>query len=421
MIRLFYFEIRKNFLTKYIFLAFSLFLIINGLLIYKNYIFGDGKSTGYFMPHSADTRKQWEFYRSMHKKLDGDLTIEKANFIIDENNRLQSIVSDGTYSKEYQSSTYTGYFWGDYVMVNKYFYLPMKYISTYSMEAAKIVEKAKDNIAFYERYENKYEKAKNEFIADCYSRRKINIFYDGKPWELLFDYEISDLLILLLMLLGLVPMFVNEKETSMGNLILASRNGKINMAIIKVASALSFVFFLVLVFSCENFLAFKYLYGLNGYGMPLYAIEKYQYSPLTCSVLTFYFMSQLIKTIGLFAFGMFISLLSSLLNRVIYIYLLSSFFMVGSIYTSGYTASVELKKTLLSLFSPFTLLKSNELYSRLVDINFLNNFVLLPNLCIYIQIIIISILFLLLSRSAVFLNLEMSKTPSVQEVHKNGI
>lgn len=421
MLRLFYFEIRKNYFRKYVMIAFSLFLIMNGLLIYKNYIYGDGKATGYFMPRSAGTEKRWEFYRRMHQKLDGALTVEKADFIIHENNRLQSIVSDGAYSREYQPGSYTGYLWGDYAMVNKYFYSPMKYIATYSMNADKIVEKAKDNLAFYEKYGNEYEKAKNEFIADHYSGREITVFYDGKPWELLFDYKFSDLLILLLMLPGLVPIFANEKETSMSGLILASKNGKINMTLIKAASALAFVSFLVLIFSCENILAFKFLYGLNGGGMPLYAIEKYQYSPLTCSVLAFYFLKELLKIIGFFSFGMFISLFSSLFGRVIYIYLLSFLFMAGGIYAGGYAASVELPKKLLSLFSPFTLLKGNELYSKLLDINTFKGFGLIPDLCIYMQLIMISVLFLLLCRAAVFRTLKTSKAPLGKGGRGNGI
>ena len=411
---------RKNYLRIFIIIAFVLFLLVNLSLIYKNYVNGDSGFTGYFMPHSADTVRRWEFYRSMHEKLDGTLTAEKADFIINENKRLESIVSDGAFSREYQPDSYTGYLWGDYVMISKYFYDPMKYIATYSINSDKIVEKAKDNIAFYEKYGNRYEKAKNEFIADHYSGRKITVFYDSKPWELLFDYNFSDLLILLLLLLGLVPMFVNEKETKMSNLILASKNGKINMTLIKVMSALTFVSFLVFAFSCENMLAFTYLYGLNGHAMPLYAIEKYQYSPLACSVLAFYFLMVLLKIIGFFSFGLFIFLLSSLLSRVIYTYMVSSLFLVGGIYASGYMVSVELGKKVLSFLSPVTLLKGNELYSKLLDTNILDNFLLVPYICILMQIITSSIIFLFICKTSAFKTLKKANVLPEKEI-SNGI
>ncbi|MEN6315443.1 MAG: hypothetical protein ABFD25_14500 [Clostridiaceae bacterium] len=344
----------------------------------------------------------------MHKKLDGVLSSEKADFVINENKRLKSLISDGTYSREYQPDSYTGYFWGDYVMINKYFYDPMKYMSTYSVNIDKVVEKAKDNIAFYEKYGNNYGKAKNEFVVKNYSKREIAVFYDSKPWGLLFDYNFSDLLILLLMLLGFVPMFANEKETKMNSLILASKNGKINITLVKILSALVFVTFLVFVFSCENILVFKFLYGLNGHKMPLYAIEKYQYSSLSCSVSEFYFLKELLKIMGFFSFGMMIFMFSALFERVIYTYMLSALIMIGGIYVSGYLASVEFGKAFLSMLSPFTLLKGNELCMKLLDINILNHFFLKLNVTIFMQILIITMLFLLICKIAVDGNLKTS-------------
>lgn len=367
-------------------------------MIYKNYISGSGDLNGYFMPHTIDTEKRWSFYKNVHKKLDGVLTSEKVDFIINENNRLKSIVSDGTYSREYQPDSYTGYFWGDYVMINKYFYDPMKYMSTYSINIGKIVKKAKDNIIFYKKIENDFAKVKNEYIVNHYSNRKVSIFYDSKPWGLLFDYNFSNLLILLLILLGFVPMFANEKDTKMNGLIMTSQNGKINMTLVKITSALIFIAFLVLIFSCENILAFKFLYGLNGHAMPLYAIDKYQYSPLTYSVSAFYFFKELLKILGFFSFGMMIFVFSALFDRVIYAYMFSAFLMIGGIYASGYLASVESGKILLSLLSPFTLLKGNELYMQLLDINILNHFFLRSGISILMQILIVSMLFLLICK-----------------------
>lgn len=352
----------------------------------------------------------------MYKRLDGVLTAEKANYVISENNRLTAIVGDGTFGKGYKADSYTGYLWGDYVMVNKYFYNPMKYIATYFINTDRIVEKAKDNIVFYERYGNSYEKAKNEFIADHYNGRRITVFYDGRPWELLFDYNFSDLLILLLMLLGLVPVFINEKETKMSGLILASKNGKINMTFIKIVSAFTFVSFLVLVFSCENILAFTFLHGLKGPAMPLYAIEKYQYTPLSYSVLTFYFLIVFLKIAGFFSFGMLIFLLSSLFIRVIYTYMVSSIFLIGGIYASGYMTSVGFGKKALAFFSPFTLLKGNELYSKLLDANISGNFFMIPDICILMQIITSSAIFLFICKTTAFKTLKTAKVLSEKEV-----
>ncbi len=421
MLRLLYFEIRKNYLRKSVLIAFSLFLVINLVLIYKNYVSGNFYLNGYFMPHTADTEKRWEFYHKMHEKMDGTLTDEKADFIVRENNRLMSIVNDGTYSREFQPDSYTGYYWGDFVMVNKYFYNPMKYFATYSVDTDKAVEKAKDNIVFFEKYGNQYEKAKNEFIVNRYANRKVSVFYDSKPWGLLFDYDFSDLLILLLVLLGFIPMFINEKETKMYGLIMSSKKGKINMVFIKLLSAFLFTAFLVFLFSCENIITFKLLYRINGSGMPLYAIEKYQYSPLTCSVGTFYIYAALLKTIGFFSFGMMIFMFSTLFNRVVFTYTFSAFLLLGGVYVSGYIASAEPGKALLSLISPFTLLKGDELFAGLLDINVLNHFFLRPEISILMQILVISVLFLVIGKTTVFKTLKKTKMLPEREELGNGI
>lgn len=393
MHKLFYYEIRKNYLRNYLLVAVAVLFIVNLSFIYNKYISGLD-SSGYFMPHTDKTQKRWEFYSSMHKKLDGVLTNSKAQFIVNENKRVASIVGDDTYSKEYQPDTYTGYYWSDYVMVNKYFYNPMKYLSMYSTNNEKIVKQAEDNIKFYDKYNNQFEKGKYEFIVNNYNGRKITLFYDTKPWELLFDYNFSDLIIMFLMLLGIVPVFVSEKETNMQNLIMSSKKGKKSIVFVKVLATLVYVMFLVCVFSVFNILFFEFLYGLKGAEMPVYAMEKYQNTPLGYSIGMFYFIIQLLKIGGLFSFAMFILLLSSLFNRIIYPYMISVFIMAGGIYVSGYIGSVELGKTVLSIISPFTLLKGNEFYIKPLGINILNKFYLRADICIFAQVLIICVIYI---------------------------
>lgn len=382
--RLLFFELRKNFIRKYLIIAVLVLFIINVYFIYNQCVSGLD-NTGYFMPHTRQTQARWDFYKAMHKKLDGKLTTAKARYVVEENKRVASIISDDTYSKDYQANTYTGYFWSDYVMVNKYFYVPMKYLSTYNVNNEEIVKQAQANIIFYDKYGNPYEKAKNQFIAVNYTNRSIGLFYDTKPWEVLFEYNFSDLIILLLIILGLVPVFTSEKEANMQGLILSTRQGKKYVNAAKVLSSIAYVIFLVSIFSVFNLLLFKLLYGLNGAELPVYAIEKYQHTPLGYSLGTFYFVTQLLKTTGLISFGMFILLLSSLCKRVVYPYLISALTMVGGLYAAGFNGSVETGKAVLAFISPFTLLKGNELYEKLLGIDFLQKFILRAHICLVVQ------------------------------------
>lgn len=171
MIRIVYFEIRKNYLRSYVVIALLSFLLINILIIYN---------------------------QEMYDKVSGKLTADKARFVVSEYRRLDAMVADGTYSREKQEGTYTGYIWGDYVFITKYFYRPMKYVSTYESAIKQVIENAKANIEFYSQCGNNFDKSKNEFIVKHYSGRKIDVFHNGKFWGLLFEYDFSDLLIVLL-------------------------------------------------------------------------------------------------------------------------------------------------------------------------------------------------------------------------------
>lgn len=395
MLRLVYYEIRKNYLRGYVLAAIVLFLILNACIIYRGYLSGDGLM-GYFMPHSSETKVEWDFYHRMHKQLDGPLTANKARFVNDEYERLGSMTADRTYSREQQDDTYTGHVWNDYVMITKYFYEPMKYAASYEDKMNETVEMAKENIVFYSKYNNSYELTKNKYIQDQYNGRKIAVFYDGKPWELLFKYRFSDLLILLLLLLGLVPIYANERETRMDDLILSSRKGKGNMGLAKVLSILIYIAFLLLVFSGLNLLTFATLYRLSGSGMPVYAIEAYQYTPFSISIGSFYMLLLLVKMAGFVAIGLWLCLLSAWFQRALYPYMLGTLLMVGGIYASGYLASVETGKTFWALVSPFTLLKGNELLMELVGMNIGNTFVLRLTVCLVMQFILSVMLYFMI-------------------------
>lgn len=413
MLRLIYYEIRKNYLRGYVLAAILLFICLNVCIIYRNYMTGDGL-LGYFMSHSKETQMQWDFYYSMHEKLDGPLTTDHARFVIDEYNRLNSLVADGTYSREYQQDSYTGYIWGDYAMITKYFYQPMKFAAGYEANLNQVVEKARDNIVFYKKYNNNYEMTKNEYIQNHYSGRQISVFYDGKPWELLFKYRFSDLLILLLMLLGLVPIYAHEKEANMDGLILSCRKGQRNMALAKVLSLFFFIAFLLIVFSITNIVTFGLLYRLSGWGMPLYAVEAFQFTPIDVSVLAFYVLLVLFKLGGFAVIGLCLSLLSALFQRVLYPYLLGVLLMVGGSYASGFLASEEAGKTLWALGSPFTLLKGNELFSELLGMNLGNTFFTRSSILIVVQFIIGIVLYVLIRRFSTTRSMKRSGTNPIK-------
>lgn len=398
MLQLLYFEIRKNYLRRFVILAFLAFLIINVLFICYGYKKGDYGASAHFLAHTKENRSTIDFYTQMHNKLDGALTKEKANFVVDENTRLESKIKNGAYSRDYQPDSYTGYLWGDYVSFQTYFFRPVKYMALYATNSRGLVEKAIDNIAFYKKYDNSFEVSKNEFIVKHYSNRSITSFYETKQWEKLFDYEISDFLIFLLLILGLAPLFVNEKETNMHALITSNIYGRISLSYIKAASSLIYITFLVLVFSCTNLLVFGLLYGFNGLGLPQYAIEQYQYTPFSGSVFSFYIMLVLFKLLGAASFSFMLLFVSSLTKRVIFPFIMGMLMFFGGMFLSGYMQSAVFSQVLWAIISPFTLLRGNRLFIQLYGMDTGGRFSTIATLCVLVQGILSVILFMLIRK-----------------------
>lgn len=396
MFRLILFELRKSFIRKYILIFLVTMLILNFFVIQNNFRIGYDKS-GYFMPRLPVNQKTLSVYDELHKELDGKFSIDKIKFIIKENDKIVNIVTDGTYSKGLQIGTFTGYFWSDFVLLNKYFYKPMKYMATYPSFSNEIIQKAKSNVEFYSIYKNAYQINRNKFILNSYKNREIMYFYETKSWESLIDYRFSELLILLLSIISIVSIYHREKASKMYMLILTSKNWKTSLFPAKLFATLIYVFLLVLIFSLSNFIIFKMFYGLNGVQMPVYSMEGYKDSFLNCSVLTFYLILQLIKILGVFSFAGVLMLLSLLFKRIIYPFIFSTLLLVFGLYLSGFYESTEPLKAILSNISPFTLFKANELFRSLFDINIFDKiFVPRIYLALGMQSVFIAITFLLI-------------------------
>lgn len=392
--RLLYFEIRKNFLRKYFIIVLLCFIILNIVVIYKNYKVGDGSGFCDYVTPNTISKGQWDFYKALHKQLDGKMTSKNLDYIINEYTRLNNIIEKGNYNRDYDEETYTGYTFGDYSIINQYFYEPLKFRATYGSAIQEIADQAQENIKFYQKVENNYEKNKNIFIRNHYNERKITDFYETLNWKKLFDYNFSDLLICILMLLGLTPIFRNEKDTEMYDLINSSKEGKKNMKASKYLASVVFAAFLVIIFSVVNLIAYRYLFRLSGWNQPLYAIEVYQYTPLNCSVLSFYILNNIMKFFGFLMLALLLCYVSKISSHIIWAFIINVLFMVLGIFMSGYYMGIKTLHVYLSIISPFTLLKGNGLFQNLLGMNLGGQFFLRAYACLILQIILLLLFFI---------------------------
>ena len=211
------FGARKGILRRYTLIALALFLCLNTVKIIADYHAGE------IRPVAANTSGMQAGYDTIYERIKGPITEETVSFITSEYQRLDGLTADGTYSREPQEGTYSGYIFGDYYLLHSYFYPHMEYSVKYSSDMEEILAQAKENMTFYRESGNTAGAAENAYILHHYAGRTIPAFYLYDGWEALLSYDFSDLLILLLLILAVAPAFTREKENGM-TLILPPAN-----------------------------------------------------------------------------------------------------------------------------------------------------------------------------------------------------
>lgn len=380
------FELKKVLKNKTLVTILSVFLLVNISLIGSLYLNGDSKEND-LMAHNSETKNLWTFYNAVHKEVDGVITEPKTNWIVSESVRLEKIVMERSYLPSYNSQSYTGYTFGDYYILKKYFYEPLKYALDYESNMDLVVEKSKENIELYEEYNNKNKIIMNHALINAYSNRKISELYDTVPWEKLIQFNYSDLFVLLLVIYYSVVLYYDEEMDGMSSIILSTNKGKIVYELIKPLALLIYVTLLVIMFVTVNYLMFKILFGLNGSHMPLYSIETYKNSPFTGSIRLFISYMGLLKIIGLFSIGIIVAKASSIISDIKLTYLFSIGLVLLFIWMSTQYESYDMLLKTWSILSPVTLLRGEEILRGLDGIVIGNKYIITVNISMTVQLL----------------------------------
>ena len=357
--KLFYLEARKGILRRSVLIALLLFLCLDILKIGLDYW------TGSIREVIGNTEGMQAGFAEIYDKVKGPITNETAAFLVGEYQRLSRTVADGTYSRKPQEGTYSGYIYGDYFLIGSYFYSQMSYYVQYPARMAERLEQESDNLKFYQSVGNKSMAAKSSYILQHYADRSISSFYLMDSWESLLKFDFSDLLILLLLILGVASSFTREKETGMTMLLSSSKRGGWPMLASKCSVAVSYAIGLTLIFSLLNLMIYGVLFGLHGWECPLYAIEAYQDTPFGGTVGQFYLLSCGMKAMGFSILSLLLLLLSVCFRRTLYPCILGVGVGVGASYLSGWAASPVWWKGALSAISPLTLTRAWNLWNCL--------------------------------------------------------
>ncbi|QNK56476.1 ABC transporter permease subunit [Paenibacillus sp. PAMC21692] len=138
------------------------------------------------------------------------------------------------------------------------------------------------------------------------------LYYHKAPAEMIdFVRTFGTMLTGALLLIGLAPIFSNEYMTGMDQLQLSTRHGRRKGIHAKIAAALIYTAFVIVVWGVFNLVQRIFVYGDGGWSAPLQQLFQYRYSPYDFDMLTYIFIQLGIHALGAVGFALLVLLISA--------------------------------------------------------------------------------------------------------------
>lgn len=340
-------EFKKSFLRPSIIIITIIFILSNVFFFTREY--------GFITRKSTQTRNEYMYF---YPVVEGKIEKEKVNKIFaleDENieKYSQGIVS---YKDAEENVLYTH--------ANKItletLIEDLEYTYFYPLEMEKVVNKAESNLKSLNLTNSAYEIKKNEKIIDDYSHRYISKFGLTRGYELLFNYKISSLFLLLILVLPLSTLFVEEKENNHYQMLIGKRV-KNQCIKFKIIDAYLFILILSLLFYIVDILCFHYIWPMNTLFNPIYSLKLYQNTFLNMNILLFLIINFLFMLIACIFMGT-VFMIVSLNTKKTFISLSINYIIL--IFTIVLTDFIKVP------FNPFNLLNNKDMFKGFSVINF---------------------------------------------------
>ncbi len=353
---LYRFELKKILSNKTLIISIIIFTLINLYKIFSMYCESDLNNKDFVKFNSC--------YYSIYEGLKGEITQEKLSAVIDNYSYTQGVIM-GQYDFD-ENTSYSG---NPYIDANVFLKIfeDMNYYSCYEENNNAIVKNAKENLSFYKSIGNAREEKLNKAIVKTYAGRKINSYYNLEYTEDYIKYDFSSLLVIIIIVLGLAPVFSREKETGMNLINQTSQMGGYPLIRAKLLASLTFVFSVALWFCTMDLICFKAFFSVEGFSMPLYAIKSFEFCSFNKSIRLFVLISFALKVIFFFIIALITLLLSSKSKESATTFVLSliipALFIIANVFLE--------KSSLMYSINPANLLT----FRQTVDgLNFINIF-----------------------------------------------
>ena len=193
-----------------------------------------------------------------------------------------------------------------------------------------------------------------------------------------------------MLLLGIVPVFADEKSCGMYSIQRTARRGRCSTIVAKMLSSYSYTLIIIAVFTICDILSYGFRYSLAGASNPIYSVPEYAYSMFTMSIWKYILFLFVIKSVFFLLIVSIILLFSSIFSESIKP-LVCSVFVIGLLFVINGLITLGKLKFIYQL-NPVQLITSSKIFKTYNVIKLFDK----PVYSIYIIITICAILFAVL-------------------------
>jgi ABC-type transport system involved in multi-copper enzyme maturation permease subunit len=202
-----------------------------------------------------------------------------------------------------------------------------------------------------------------------------------------FINTLSIIIIGALLLIGLSPIYTQEKTSGVENYILSSKKGRKDIIWAKIFASIIYAIAIVIAMELGNLLISLSSFGTGGWKTPIQDVFEFNRSPYSFTLLQFHLVQILFNLIAAISFALFILFISAISKNAFHALIISaSVFVLPLMVVEMLTLSTWMEETLRFTF--IYIMKGQHFFDQFRTINFFGNAILYAYFAIFIMCLI---------------------------------
>ena len=220
--------------------------------------------------------------------------------------------------------------------------------------------------------ENTYEYKNKNKANNMYKKLSEPKFFYKEAWEyidgFIIDFNIS--IVVIMLLLGVSPIFSEEYKTKVATIILSSKKGRRECVRAKILASIIYAIFVAFICNFISTILITKIYGIQGFNSPMQSLYDFSCSPYNFTISQFFVKLFFTSLIGSILFVLLILIISNITKSSMMTFFISSFIFAFPMILQKVVgmSNVWWKKPLISL-SITQIINAREIYKVFSTIN----------------------------------------------------